>query len=126
MDDLTRTRELLITQIRAMIVDDPIKAVSEITTISREASALLPQAVGAAARGSTWADIGDALGVSKQAAHQRFKAWAEGVTTEIKSEHGAMKQARRAGDTTAARAAKSRRDTLVADLKNEAKNLKKR
>ena len=47
------------------------------------ADALVTELVGAArAEGATWADIGEALGVSTQAAHQKYRwAAAEGAET---------------------------------------------
>ena len=47
------------------------------------ADALVTELVGAArAEGATWADIGEALGVSTQAAHQKYR-WAATEGTEL-------------------------------------------
>jgi hypothetical protein len=68
-----------------------------------------------AALSSSWREIADNLGVSKQAAHRRFKAYADGVTDDIKSEHRTMKRAKRSGDAARAAEARARRDQLAED-----------
>jgi len=65
-----------------------------------------------------------ALGVSKQAAHQRFRAYAEGVAAEMKTHHWAAKQAHRDGDTTRAAQSNALRDGLAARLRTAARALK--
>jgi GAF domain-containing protein len=77
-----------------------------------------------AALSSSWREIATALGVSKQAAHQRFKAYAKDVATELKTEQRAMKQARRNGDADEAAKARARRDELAANLRTAARELK--
>jgi len=123
MSDLSATRELLSNQLSEAIATDPVGALSTLAELQRETDEHLREAVRLAAVSSSWADIAKQLSVSKQAAHQRFKAYAKDATREIKSEHRAMKRARRAGDPDAAATAKARRDELVAELRTSAKAL---
>lgn len=125
MGELEQTRERLNEQLAAAIAADPISAIPVISALHQESGALLQDAVRAAAGTASWSQIGDALGVSKQAAHQRFKDVATGLAGEIKTEHRAMKQARRRGDASAAAAAEARRDELAAELRREATKLKR-
>ncbi|MDO8632421.1 MAG: hypothetical protein Q7R41_18220 [Phycisphaerales bacterium] len=124
MDDLTRTRELLSRQLTVAIDVDPISALRTINEIHQDTSRHMRDAVRAAATSSSWAQIGDALSISKQAAHQRFKEYADTMTAEIKLEHKSMKKARRRGDAARAAEAKSKRDALVTDLKQAARDLR--
>ena len=66
-------------------------------------------------------EIAAALGVSKQAAHQRFRLYVRGVADEMKREQRAIKQARRDGDTDRALDAKARRLALAAELRKAAR-----
>jgi hypothetical protein len=124
MDDLTSTRELLSRQLAMAIDVDPINALRTINEIHQDTSRHMRDAVRAAATSSSWAQIGDALSISKQAAHQRFKEYADKLTAEIKLEHKSMKTARRRGGAARAAAAKSKRDALVTDLKQAAQDLR--
>jgi hypothetical protein len=124
MNDLRATRELLSRQLAEAIAEDPISALPIITELQRDTDEHLRAAVRQAAPGSSWREIAGALGVSKQAAHQRFKAYAKGVTHEMKTEHRAMKQARRNGDIDQAAEARARRDELAGHLRAAAKALK--
>ena len=73
----------------------------------------------------TWAEIGAALGVSRQAAHQKFaKEWAATLTDELKGEVRAFKTAMREGDARAAGEAGRKRDALVAELKGASRRWK--
>ncbi len=124
MNDLLSTRELLSRQLAEAIATDPIGTLPTIAALQRETDAHLREAVRAAALRSSWREIAGALGVSKQAAHQRFKAYAKGVTEEIKTEHRAMKQARRSGDAAQAAQARARRDGLADELRTAARALR--
>jgi hypothetical protein len=126
MDDLLATRELLFRQLAEAIATDPIGALPTIAALQKETDEHLREAVRAAAGSSSWQEIADALGVSKQAAHQRFRAYAAGVAEQIKTEHRAMKQARRIGDVDQAAQARARRDELGANLRTAARTLKDR
>ena len=58
------------------------------------------------------------MGVTKQAAHQKFaRAWAEEIKAEIKAISATDKTARREGDHEATAAAKARIDDLIAEIK---------
>jgi predicted DNA-binding protein YlxM (UPF0122 family) len=124
MDDLTATRELLSRQLAEAIDEDPIGTIPTIAALQRETDAHLREAVRQAATTSSWQEIADGLGVSKQAAHQRFKAYAKDVAAQLKTEHKAMKRARRSGNAAEAAQHRARRDELVSDLKSAADELK--
>jgi hypothetical protein len=58
------------------------------------------------------------MGVSRQAAHQRFaRAWVEELKAEVKAASATAKAARREGDHEGAAAAKARVDELIAEIK---------
>ena len=126
MHEINATREVLNQQLAEAIAADPIAVLPLISALNEDAGKHLRDAVRAAATSASWSQIGDALGVSKQAAHQRFRDLASGLTADIKAEHRAMKVARRRGDRAGAAAAKARRDELAAELRREASNLKAR
>jgi predicted DNA-binding protein YlxM (UPF0122 family) len=123
MNDLHATRELLSRQLAEAIDTDPIGALPIIAAIQRDTDKHLREAVRQASPNSSWSEIAAELGVSKQAAHQRFKAYAKGVTEEIRAEHRTMKKARRKGDEERAAQARARRDELTAELQTAAKAL---
>jgi AsnC-type helix-turn-helix domain len=124
MNDLCTTRELLSRQLAEAIATDPISALPIIAALQRDTDEHLREAVRQAAPRSSWREIATALGVSKQAAHQRFRAYAKGVADEMKTEHRAMRQARRNGDADQAAQARARRDELAAHLRTAARALK--
>jgi predicted DNA-binding protein YlxM (UPF0122 family) len=124
MNEVDATRELLSRQLTEAIATDPLGSLATIAALQRETDQQLREAVRHAALDASWREIADALGVSKQAAHQRFKVYAKDVAAEIKTEHRAMKRARRAGDADRAAQAQARRDELVTDLRSAAKGLK--
>ncbi|WP_156754073.1 hypothetical protein [Actinokineospora pegani] len=67
--------DVLRDQVREMITSRPEVALKLLAEIDRWTGPLAEEAVTAArAQGSTWADVGAALGVSRQAAHERFRA----------------------------------------------------
>jgi DNA-directed RNA polymerase specialized sigma subunit len=124
MNDLLTTRELLFRQLAQAIATDPIGALPTIAALQKKTDEHLREAVRSAARNSSWQEIASALGVSKQAAHQRFRAYAKGMAKEMKTEHRAMKQARRTGDADQAAKARARRNELADQLRTAARTLK--
>ncbi len=124
MDDLLATREVLSQRMAEAIAEDPISALPTIAALQKQTDKHLRDAVRAAAINSSWSEIARALGVSKQAAHQRFKTYAKGVAGEMKTEHRAMKRARRSGDADQAATARARRDELGDNLRTAARTLK--
>jgi uncharacterized membrane protein YqiK len=124
MDDLRTTRELLSRQLAEAIATDPLGTLPYIAALQRETDQHLREAVRQAALSASWREIAAALGVSKQAAHQRFKAYAKDVANEIRGEHRAMKRARRNGDADEAAKARARRDELTGQLRTAARALK--
>ncbi len=124
MSDLDTTRERLSRQLTEAIAADPIGTLPIITALQKEADKHLREAVRQAAHSSSWREIATALGVSKQAAHQRFKTYVTGVADEMKTHHRAIKQARRKDDTAQAARSQARRDELAAELRSAARALK--
>ena len=78
--------------LRLLIADDPLAALSKITDLRLEIAQREREAVMRALEEHTWREVGGALGVSKQAAFQRFgKEWA--LTLNAKLPKKAWKQA---------------------------------
>ena len=123
MDDLRTTCDLLDRQLTEAVAADPLGTLPTLTALQKQTDRHLREAVKSATRNSSWSEIAAELGVSKQAAHQRFKAYAKDVTAEIKTEHRAMKRSRRRGDAQQAAEARTRRDELVEQLRTAAKAL---
>lgn len=72
--DLGAKATVLRNQITRLIDQRPRAALRTLAYVESWQRALLDQAVAAArAEGQSWTDIGDALGISKQAAHERFR-----------------------------------------------------
>ena len=84
MSDLGATRELLSKQVAEAIAVDPVRALSVIADLQRDTDRFLREAVREAAVNSSWAEIARELKVSKQAAHQRFKAYAKSTSRVIR------------------------------------------
>ena len=123
-NDIVATRELLARQLTEAIAKNPIDALPIITSLQKQTDQHLREAVRQAAIGSSWKEVATALGVSKQAAHQRFREYAKDLSAEMKTEHRTMKQARRQGDTTKSARARARRDQLTVELRAAAASLR--
>ena len=118
MDELSRTREELNRQLDAAISTAPLDALEAIAATQQDLSAHQLAAVRAAVPDHTWADIGRALGVSKQAAQQRYaREWANALKEELKTEVKAMKSALRSGEPDVAAAARAKRDAAISEFK---------
>jgi hypothetical protein len=125
MDEPERTLELLDRGLGAAVDRDPLTALSAIGTVKAVIERRQRQAVRAAVQEHSWAEIGDAMGVSKQAAHHRFaREWAEELKTEIRRANAAFKAAARTGDDAGSATAKAHRDSLVAEFKRAARRRK--
>ncbi len=124
MNDLDATRELLSRQLTEAIATDAIGALPVITALQQETDEHLREAVRHAAGNASWSQIAAALGVSKQAAHQRFRAYAEGVGDEMKVHQRAIKQARRNSDHDQALKTRARVKELAGELRTAARSLK--
>jgi hypothetical protein len=125
-DDLDATRELLSRQLTEAIATDAIGALPIITALQKETDEHLREAVRKAAGSASWSEIAAGLGVSKQAAHQRFRVYAKGVADEMKVHRRAIKQARRNGDNDGAVGARARVEELAGELRTAARSLKGR
>jgi hypothetical protein len=76
MSTITETTDSLDTQLGEAIATDPLAALVAMQSVRAIVAERERAAVMAAAAGHTWREIGEALGVSKQAAFQRFgKDW---------------------------------------------------
>jgi len=118
MSDLKTLREELDRELRDATRADPLTALTTIAVVQSDVTARQREAVRAAASSHSWKEIGAALGVSKQAAHQRFaKEWAETLKSELQDEQRALKAALRAGDRDTATAAASKLDALIDEFK---------
>ena len=125
MGDLDTTREQLNRQLDDVVASDPLAALSAIGAVQRDIGSRRGAAVRVAVQRHTWGEIGAALGVTKQAAHQKFaREWAETLKGELKHEVRAFKIAMRAGDLTAAGEAERKRDALIAELKGAGRKRK--
>ena len=121
LNDLDATRELLSRQLADAVATDAIGALPIITALQKKTDEHLRDAVRRAAVNSSWREIAAALGVSKQAAHQRFRLYARGVADEMKVAQRAIKHARRDGDTDRAQDASARRVALATELRKAAR-----
>jgi hypothetical protein len=79
-DDIARLRARL----EALVAADPLAALelsARVEALGRAAAA--DAAVAACAQGASWSDVGNAFGISKQAAHQRFAKHVKAEHTKI-------------------------------------------
>src|SRR5215469_13376768 len=96
LDDMATTEpaesaKALDAELRQLIADDPLTALSRITELRSEIAQREREAVMRALEEHTWREVGAALGVSKQAAFQRFgKEWA--LTIKARLPKSAWKQ----------------------------------
>jgi hypothetical protein len=127
MDDLTQARTNLKQALDEALERDVLAALRAVGDIEDDLAEQRRSAVRAAAGSHTWAEIGEALGVSRQAAHHKFaKEWANALKSEIKAEHRAHKAAMRSGDRAAAAKARQSRDALVDEVKRGGRAQRKR
>ncbi|WP_217707801.1 hypothetical protein [Nonomuraea rhodomycinica] len=69
---------LLCEQVANLTGERPLAALTLLSQVESWQRALLDRAVAAAREGgASWSEIGDAMGISKQAAHERFRAHTE-------------------------------------------------
>ena len=89
--DSIKSADALDTELRQRIAEDPVAALAAITELRRVLSEREREAVFRALEEHSWREVGVALGVSKQAAFQRFGAeWA--VMTKSKLPKSVWKQ----------------------------------
>lgn len=117
-DDLADTIEALSNQLGAALEHEPLVALSAVATAGAVVDEHRRQAVRVAAQEHSWSEIGDALGVSKQAAQQRFaKEWATELKHELKGEAVALKTALKRRDFALAAQAQERLDGIVQEFR---------
>jgi hypothetical protein len=88
---LTESARALDAALRQLIADDPLTALSMMTELRLEIAQREREAVMGALEDHTWREVGAALGVSKQAAFQRFgEEWA--LTLKARLPKGVWKQ----------------------------------
>ena len=91
MDEAQTATQTLRTQLGSAIAANPLDALVAITSIRTVVADLERQAVRSSLDDHTWAQIGSALGVSKQAAFQRFgKQWVMEAKAEMKAAGGPL------------------------------------
>jgi len=118
MDDLTAIRDTLDHHLREATAADPLLALAAINTVAQDVDGHQQAAVRAAAQRHSWTEIGAALGVSKQAAHQKFaKPWANTLKEELKADAKTFKTAMKKGELREAADAKDRLDTVIDEFK---------
>ncbi len=116
--DIKDTCATLDRQLGAEVAHDPLHALSAIGQAREIIDTQQRHAVRAAVQDHSWAEIGAAMGVTKQAAHQRFaRAWIEEIKAEVKAARATLKAATREGDHERAATAKARLDDLIAEIK---------
>lgn len=82
----------------------PLRVVELTAALQQELDIQQRDAVRAAAEAHSWAEIGAALGVSRQAAHRKYVT---AVADELKADYARMKRARKQGQPHEAAAALS-------------------
>lgn len=118
MDDITTTLNRLDDHLSEAIAADPLDALVTIGAVQRDVDDHQRHAVRAAVQHHSWTEIGEALGVSKQAAHQKFaKPWANELKSEIKAEARTFKTAMKKGELREAADAKDKLDAVIGEFK---------
>jgi hypothetical protein len=118
MDDITNIINRLDDHLGEAIATDPLEALTVIGVVQREVAEHQRSAVRAAVQHHSWTEIGEALGVSKQAAHQKFaKEWADELKNELKAEAKTFKTAMKKGELREAADAKDKLDAVIGEFK---------
>jgi hypothetical protein len=118
MDDIAQVINRLDDHLSEAIAADPLQALATIGAVQRDVDDHQRHAVRAAVQHHSWTEIGEALGVSKQAAHQKFaKPWANELKDEIKAEAKTFKTAMKKGELREAADAKDKLDAVIGELK---------
>lgn len=118
MTDWTDRRAALDADLEAAVAADPLAALVVTTALVKDVTEHQRGAVRLAAQQYSWAEIGAALGISRQAAHQKFaKLWAEELKGELRAENRALKTAVRSAAQERAAEAGIRRQALIDEFK---------
>ncbi|CAG0937190.1 hypothetical protein TFLX_06103 [Thermoflexales bacterium] len=87
--DKIKSSQTLDTELCQCIAQDPLAALTAITELRRAIAEREREAVFRALEEHSWREVGEALGVSKQAAFQRFgKEWAVMTMTRLSDSAG--------------------------------------
>jgi hypothetical protein len=117
-ENITEIMNRLDEHFTAAVAADPLDALTSIGAVQRDVDGHQRRAVRAAVQHHSWTEIGEALGVSKQAAHQKFaKPWANELKEEVKAEAKTFKTAMKKGELRQAADAKDKLDAVVAELR---------
>jgi len=112
-------------QLGAEIAQNPLDALSAIEHVRQIIGTQQRRAVRAAVLDHSWAEIGAAMGVTKQAAHHKFaRVWINELKAELKAANATVKSATRDGDPKLATAAEAKRDQLIAEIKRASRKRK--
>ena len=116
--DFQDTCTTLDRQLGEEVEHDPLHALSAIGTVRQIIDTQQRHAVRAALQAHSWAEIGVAMGVTKQAVHQKFaRAWVDEIKAEVKAASATAKSAAREGDHERAATAKATIDKLITEIK---------
>jgi hypothetical protein len=115
MDEYTKALSTIEERISEMTTVSPLDALSSAAALQRRADTLLQRAVESAIGTHSWAEIGAALGISKQAAHQKY---VNSVAASLVEYRRQDKRARKAGDSQAREAAKASQVATAAQLRS--------
>ena len=67
--------------VAGLVADWPLQALGVLAEVERWQRTLIDQAVAAArSKGTSWAEIGATLGITRQSAHERFRSVEPGTT----------------------------------------------
>jgi uncharacterized membrane protein len=99
-----------VTVMVALELDDPIDRLRALKAADQELANWLSEAVGQARQaGRSWAEIGDALGVSRQAAWQLYNSGLRSAIANARAEAGLLEEEAQALAAEELRAVRARR-----------------
>ncbi len=115
MDEYTKALNTIEEHISHLTTLSPLDALSSAATLQQQTDTLLQRAVESAIGTHSWAEIGAALGISKQAAHQKY---VKSVAASLVEHRREEKRARKAGDSKSMEAAKATQAAAAAQLRS--------
>jgi len=115
MDTFGAAQRLVDEHLEELSRVDPLEAIRRSTTLLKQIEDHQHEAVRAAVATHTWTEIGSALGVSKQAAHQRY---VRSLAARLETTHRSAKSALRAGEPAAAERASVEAHAVATELRS--------